>query len=45
MLCVHEWYKTTYKPIYGYYDCSGFHVGVFLCKCSLCGKTRKKKFY
>ena len=45
MFCIHKWHKITDKPIYDYFDYSGFHVGVFLCKCDLCGKTRKKKFY
>ena len=44
MFCVHEWYKITGNPIYDYWDYSGYHVGVFLCKCKLCGKERKKKF-
>lgn len=43
MLCIHEWYKITDKPIYDYFDFSGFHVGVFLCKCNLCGKNSKKE--
>ena len=45
MFCIHKWHRITDKPIYDYFDYSGFHVCVFLCKCSLCGKVRKKKFY
>lgn len=45
MFCIHEWHKTTDKPIYDYFDYSGYRVGVFLCKCNMCGKIRKKKFY
>lgn len=45
MLCIHEWCKMTDKPIYDYWDYSGNHVGVFLCKCKKCGKERKKKFF
>lgn len=45
IICIHEWHKIHDKPIYDYWDYSGFHVGVFWCKCKLCGKLRKKKFY
>ena len=24
---------------------SGIHVGVFICKCSKCGKIKKRKYY
>ena len=45
MICIHEWHKIHDEPLYDYWDYSGFHVGVFWCKCKLCGKLRKKKFY
>lgn len=44
MFCIHEWVKLTKDPEYSYWDYSGFHVGVFLCVCKLCGKERKRKY-
>lgn len=32
------------KPIYAYYDYSGFHVGVFRCKCKKCGREMGRKY-
>ena len=41
---IHEWIKIEEKPFYDYWDYSGYHVGVFRCKCKKCGKLRNKKF-
>ena len=43
MLCLHEWAKI--KKLYDYWDYSGFHVGVFKCRCKKCGKEKNRKFY
>lgn len=42
--CKHEYEKIEEKPNYDYFDYSGFHVGVFLCRCKKCGKKRERKF-
>ena len=43
MFCFHEWDKLRF--LYDYIDYSGFHVGVFECKCKKCGKIRNRKFW
>lgn len=42
--CHHNWIKIG-KPIREYIDYSGFRVGVFRCKCKICGKYEIIKFY
>ena len=43
-ICIHEWTKTEKEPHEDYWDYSGYHVGVFKCKCSLCGKVKNRKY-
>lgn len=42
--CSHIYEKLSDKPLYDYFDYSGFHVGVFICKCKKCGKKKERKF-
>lgn len=42
-LCIHKW-KRSNKLVHHYFDYSGFHVGVFECKCEKCGIKANKKF-
>ena len=44
-LCVHEYEKVSDKPVQDYFDYSGYHVGVFLCRCKKCGKKKERKFF
>lgn len=44
LFCNHEWIKQTNEPIADYFDYDGWHVGVFVCKCSKCGKIKKRKY-
>jgi hypothetical protein len=44
-ICVHEWEKAEDKPHYDYWDYSGYHVGVFKCRCKKCGKIKDRKYY
>lgn len=41
-MCKHEWKKI--EKTNDYFDYSGFHVAVYLCKCKKCGKKKEKKF-
>ena len=45
MFCIHEWIKLESKPHFTYWDYSGYHVGIFHCKCKKCGKIKAKKYY
>lgn len=42
MFCDHNYEKI--KFVYDYYDYFGWHVSVFECKCTKCGKIKRKKF-
>ena len=44
IFCIHEWIKQEEQPHKDYYDYSGYHVGVFKCKCNKCGKIRNIKY-
>lgn len=44
LLCSHEWEKTETEPHNTYFDYSGVKVGVFACRCRICGRMRNRKF-
>ena len=43
LICDHKW--STEKEIEQYWDYSGFKVRVFECKCKICGKRKKRKYW
>lgn len=43
IFCNHQWVKVRY--IYSYIDYNGYRVGVFECRCDICGKVRLRKYY
>ena len=45
MFHIHEWEKLEDEPHDIYYDYCGFKVGIFRCRCNICGKIRNVKFW
>lgn len=43
VFCIHQWVKNRF--VYSYIDPSGYRIGVFECKCEICGKTCLRKYY
>ena len=42
-MCFHSWIRSN-RLVYDYFDYSGFHIGLFECKCEKCGKRANKKY-
>lgn len=45
MFHIHKWEKLESEPHDIYYDYSGFKVGIFRCRCKICGVIRNMKFW
>lgn len=44
LLCDHKW-STDEREVESYYDYMGDRVRVFECKCTKCGKRKRRKYY